>query len=162
MSDFPKCCTFVSPLYGWLNRPLLIIVHGQCLWTIRGSLWAMCCKITGWPSVYISSSKGNTTRQLLSGACRFTNTIASIAFLNGVATCHSLNGWCRFVVYTSPRVIPWMGDVASLSLFLGLIYIYIGIFSLLPLTSLKISFLPTRPRSSSSFLLSFQVFPLPS
>ena len=160
MSDFPKCCTFVRPLYGWLNRPLLIIVHGQCLWTIHGSLWAMCCKITGWSSLYISSSKGNTTRQLLSGARRFTNTIASIAFLNSVATCHSLNGWCRFVVYTSPRVIPWVGDVTSLSPLLG--PIYIGTFFLLPLTSLIISFLPTRPRASSSFLPSFQVFPLPS
>ena len=29
MSDFPKCSTFVRSLYGWLNRPLLIIVHGR-------------------------------------------------------------------------------------------------------------------------------------
>ena len=57
----------------------------------------------------------------------------------------------------SPRVIHWMDDVASLSPLLGpiYIYIYIGAFSLLPLTSLTISFLPTRPRASSSFPPSF-------
>ena len=73
----------------------------------------------------------------------------------------SFAGWTTsFRCPTSPRVTRWMGDVASLSLLLG--PIYIGVFFLLPLTSLTISFLPTRPRSSSSFLLSFQVFLLPS
>ena len=64
----------------------------------------------------------------------------------------------------SPRVIRWMDGVALLSPLLGpiYIYIYIGAFSLLPLTSLTISFLPTRSRASSSFFPSFQVFPLPS
>ena len=59
----------------------------------------------------------------------------------------------------SPQVIRWTEGVALLSPLLG--PIYIGVFSLLPLTSLIISFLPTRPRASSSFLPSFQVFPLP-
>ena len=78
----------------------------------------------------------------------------------------------------SPHVIRWMDGVASLSQFRHVsfaewmaslrcphfwaLYIYIGAFSLLPLTSLTISFLPTRPRALSSFLPSFQVFPLPS
>ena len=77
----------------------------------------------------------------------------------------------------SPCVIRWMDGVASLSPHRHVSfpewvmslrcphsgpYIYIGAVSLLPLTSLKIPFLPTRPRSSSSFLPSFQVFPLPS
>ena len=75
----------------------------------------------------------------------------------------------------SPHVICWMDGVASLSPLRHMsfpewmvcphfwaLYIYIGAFSLLPLTSLTISFLPTRPRASSSFLPSFQVFPLPS
>ena len=127
-------------------------------------LRAMCHKIIGWFSVLISSSKGNATCQLLSGVHRFTDTIASIAFSNSIATCHSLNGWRRFVVPILPRVTRWMDGIALLSPLLGpiYIYIYIGAFSLLPFTSLTIFFLPTYPRASSSFLPSFQVFPLPS
>ena len=34
MSNFPKCCTFVHPLYGRLNHPrFFIIVHWCCPWT---------------------------------------------------------------------------------------------------------------------------------
>ena len=99
-------------------------------------------------------------RQLLSGARRFANIVASIAFSNSITTCHSLDGRHRFVVPTTPCVMRGMDGVASLSLLLG--PIYIGVFSLLPFTSLTISFLPTRPKASSSFLPSFQVFPLPS
>ena len=34
MSNFPKCCTFVHPLYGWLNHPWFFYhrmgnVHGR-------------------------------------------------------------------------------------------------------------------------------------
>ena len=38
MSDFPKCCTFVHPLYGRLNHPRffdhrpLSSIHGQLPW----------------------------------------------------------------------------------------------------------------------------------
>ena len=46
-------------------------------------------------------SQGSATRQFLSGVRRFTDTVASIAFSDNIATCHSLNGWRRFVVPTS-------------------------------------------------------------
>ena len=37
----------------------------------------------------------------LSGVRRFTDTVGSITFSDGIATCHSLNGWRRFGVPTS-------------------------------------------------------------
>ena len=39
MSGFPKCCLFVRPLYGRLNCPLLVIVHGRRPW--MASLWSI-------------------------------------------------------------------------------------------------------------------------
>ena len=136
--------------------------HGQSLWTN----WR-------WTNFLVSyqlplRSKGRpwyrcNLKLIHTGLCepRVVNTVASIAFSNSFTTCHSLDGRCRFVVPTLPRVMHWMDSVASLSP-LWALYIYIGAFSLLSLTSLKISYLPTCPRSSSSFLLSFQVFLLPS
>ena len=52
---------------------------------------------------FLSSSRlpKNATRQFLSGVRRFTNTVVSITFSDGITTCHSLNGWRRFVVPTS-------------------------------------------------------------
>ena len=52
---------------------------------------------------FLSSSRlpKNATRQFLSGVPRFTDTVALIMFSDGIAMCHSLNGWFRFVVPTS-------------------------------------------------------------
>ena len=66
--------------------------------------------------------------------CASFHIVASIEFSNSIATCHSLNGGCRFVVPTSGT------------------YIY-SAFSLLPLAFLIISPVPYRPRASSSLRL---------
>jgi len=66
--------------------------------------------------------------------CALFHIAASIEFFDSIATCHSLNGGCHFVVPTSRP------------------YIY-SAFSLLPFTFLIISPVPYRPRASSSLRL---------
>ena len=66
--------------------------------------------------------------------CASFRIVASIEFTDSIATCHSLNGGCRFVV-------PTFGP-----------YIY-SAFSLSPLTFLIISPVPYRPKASSSLRL---------
>ena len=119
-------------------------------------LWATCRKIVGWPSVLISSSKGNATCQFLSGVHHFVDIVYRKPPIIKPLWAYYVD--CIFQQNRHMSFAEWMVSLRCPHFWA----LYISAFPLLPLTFLTISFLPTRPRASSSFPPSFQVFPLPS